>query len=230
MFILISFVLYEPDKNVDQAKVDKEQTAEKTTEASSNSQLKELLSKIIVKSDFQDIINGKQKVVVYVENTSDKMFTGVVSVSFKDYGGKLTGSYERLTIDKLGPQATTYRIIMAKYGSVTGDYSISGDFAQVNMDLAQENAAKTEKLKKYMYDGFGSIYKTTWYDSIKEIHVIENKDGCQALIITNLNNDEQSQKAVSAITLAIYGEKYINEIIIKGSTGSIICSKYIEGR
>jgi len=99
-----------------------QEAAVKTEEASA-----EELKAIEVKADFQDVIDGKQKVVVWINNNSDKNFEGTISVRLKSVLGEARGS-DTIFVDKLPPSIGTTAIIWGKEGAAEAEYTISGQF------------------------------------------------------------------------------------------------------
>lgn len=100
-----------------------QEAAVKTEEASA-----EELKAIEVKADFQDVMDGKQKVVVWINNNSDKNFEGTISVRLKSVLGEARGS-DTIFIDKLPPSIGTTAIIWGKEGAAEAEYTVSGQFA-----------------------------------------------------------------------------------------------------
>jgi len=88
------------------------------------------LAKIELKIDAQDMYNtdGKQKVVVWVTNTNDKVFNGTVSVISKDVNGKTLGR-DMIFIEDLAPGKNTFAILWLKTSyNPSFETSVKGNF------------------------------------------------------------------------------------------------------
>ena len=88
------------------------------------------LAKIELKVEAQDMFNAdkKQKVVVWITNTSDKTFDGQVSVDSIDVDGKRLG-HDLVFIEDLKPGENTYAILWLKTShSPSFETRTSGEF------------------------------------------------------------------------------------------------------
>lgn len=93
------------------------------------SENEELLKQIKVESEIQDLINGKQKVVVFVTNNSQMLFDGSVLVDLYDVSDKGSGG-DTIFVEKLVPGGKTWAIIWGKPGAKKAKYNISGNFSK----------------------------------------------------------------------------------------------------
>jgi len=92
---------------------------------------KEELAKIKVSGEIQDMINtkGQHKVVIWVENTSGKIFSGTIKVESRDVDGNLLG-FDAFYPENLQPGKKSYGITWLKVAPIP-DVSIevtSGTF------------------------------------------------------------------------------------------------------
>jgi hypothetical protein len=96
------------------------------------SMVSESLSKIKVKVDFQDLLNdeNKQKVVVYITNTSEYQFDGSVYVDLIDASG-IPKDGDVIFVEKLAPQGQTYSILWLKPQGLKYSTKIKGSFTRI---------------------------------------------------------------------------------------------------
>lgn len=103
---------------------------EPSTPADNQLTQEEISQMVDLKVEAQDMFNseGKQKVVVWFTNTSDKVFDGQVSVDSIDVDGKRLG-HDLVFIENLKPGENTYAILWLKTSySPSFETRTSGDF------------------------------------------------------------------------------------------------------
>lgn len=89
---------------------------------------------IKIEADFQEVSNGKQKVVVYITNNDTQAsFTGSVKVEVKSVTNKVLG-WDIIYPDKLPPNGKTWAIIWAKPGGDRIETEVSGEFEEMRME------------------------------------------------------------------------------------------------
>lgn len=107
-----------------------EKNNESTTTISTQSN-QELLNQIEIKVDFQDIIDNKKKIVVYITNNCDtESFTGTVSLETFDNNKNFSGG-DTIYVENLAPTQYTYAIIWVNPTAISSTSSIKGDFTEV---------------------------------------------------------------------------------------------------
>lgn len=93
-----------------------------------------MLNAIKAEADFQDILNGKQKVVVYItNNNTHASFTGSVKVEVKSVDNKVLG-WDIIYPEKLPPNGKTWGIIWAEPGGDRIETEVSGEFEEMNVE------------------------------------------------------------------------------------------------
>lgn len=123
------------------------------------------INQIEVTFDGQDIINGKQKIVVWVKNNSKDIFTGNLSVTVKSKidNSKLGSDY--VFVEDLNPGQKTYAIIWVKpSNSASADYEWSSiKFIKDTSNVVNTANSPYKFLKDKTEDGGTFIPKIEFY-------------------------------------------------------------------
>lgn len=160
--------------------------------------------KIKVEVDFQDVHNGKQKIVVYITNTSDLQFKGKVSIDIFDIQGKYAG-YDTITIDSLAPGGKTFGIIWGKTGSEKIKYRIYGRFNKVQV---------TGRKEKYTI-----LFEQTGLNYITFYVKLEKKDKEYIINIIKEFRQIYTKQSMVGFQIYFYSPEYKGE---KGQKPSIM--------
>jgi len=113
---------------------------ENKSETSKNDQLE----KIEVKFDYQDVFkDDKQKVVVTVHNTSEKVFNGDISIEFLDTSSNhLTG--DTILVENLAPNVITTSILWTAPEVAEEKFKINGEFKELPKKQADYEIVSTK--------------------------------------------------------------------------------------
>lgn len=123
LFVGIGFIIAAGTTVPSQEEVNKQQQIEQQLKK----EQQELLAKINVKADVQDMVNskGERKIVLWIENNSDKTFTGSITVKSLDVDGSML-SWDVVYPENLQPGKKTFAILWFKVwpgGSIQYDIS-----------------------------------------------------------------------------------------------------------
>lgn len=118
---------------------------------------KEDIESIKVSTDFQDIIDWKQKIVVWTENTWKTIFSGNLTVKiFSSINNSPLGG-DTVYVEKLIPWQKTYAIIWSKVGtSLNSQYSWSNTKFQVETQWEKKENS-TYKLINTKKEQWGTL-------------------------------------------------------------------------
>lgn len=129
----LAIVTKERDKKeVELEKERKKKEQEEKEQAEKEAAESEELKKIIASADFQNVTDGKQKVVLTVENSSENIFDGEVKFRATDTDG-LYISGDTVYIEELLPGLQTKAITWIKLGASDSDFNVSGSFTEADI-------------------------------------------------------------------------------------------------
>ncbi|WP_419872925.1 hypothetical protein [Candidatus Pristimantibacillus sp. PTI5] len=104
----------------------------------------------------------------------------------------------------------------------------SDPFKELRSDKkhVEEEALIKKTVDKYMYENFGSVFKTTWFDAVKGTGVVINEYGRMYIVQSN-GDDEKAKEYVGGL-LSFFNSKATNakynvdKIILVNSDKKII--------
>lgn len=109
------------------------------------------INQINVSVDVQDIIDGKQKIVVWVQNSSKYIFSGTLSIKIKSNIDNSQLGSDSIFIEKLISGQKTYGIIWSKpSSSLSSEYnwfskSFEEDLTQIPSNISPYKLLKEKK-------------------------------------------------------------------------------------
>ncbi|HEX8931664.1 MAG TPA: hypothetical protein VF810_00735 [Patescibacteria group bacterium] len=120
-----------------------------TSGGNSENEVKGDLNQISVSTEFQRNIDGKQKVVVWVQNNSPYKFSGNLSMIFKSTGNNVPIDNDTVFVENLVAGQKTYSILWCKpASSITAEWSWSStSFIEKVKDSESDSAYKMIKDK-----------------------------------------------------------------------------------
>lgn len=179
----------------------------------------DLLSKILVTYKADTLIeNGKQRMIVYVENKSGKTFTGDIHVTFKN-GAKKTLGYDMLIVEDLPTGQKTYTNI---YITPSNDIKMEIDFSssyRFTLPAASMGGTVDEALSEALTQDMSAFSETTWYPRIQKIEVYDT--GAESYYAVVTVDAAAEQEAVDRIGNGVFGEAAYGDGI-DGTDGILI--------
>ena len=126
------------------------------------------IKKIIVASEIQDIYGEKQKVVVWIQNNSKKIFSGSIRTFIYDSTDNLVGS-DIIYPENLKPGDKTFAILWSKIGASYIKWKTEGEFKELTTSdgSTDPEAIKEEAIKELFNNPVA-------YGEIDSITKIEN--------------------------------------------------------
>lgn len=177
----------------------------------------ELLKNISVSFDYQDVIDGKKKVVMTVTNNTDYVFDGTVMATFQDDTGSVAGT-DGLMEKKIANNSETTVILWGKEKATSADYKVNGSFSEPKQDAQTKNDYElVSTLKGQDYNSFYVVVQKIDKDSlvniVKEFRSKYTKDtlasGFQIGFFLPDNKSDATNQDFST-TKAMYHENYNN--------------------
>lgn len=202
-----------------------------TKEEDENKVDEELLKSIEIEVEKQDIVDGKQKIVVYTKNNTDKIFSGNLLVKSKALDNK-TLDKDMIFVEELKPYDNSYAII---FFEPYDEYSIETtwshpNFIESDMGDSQDNVLDedlTEQVKKYAFETWGGCgheeLTATWYKNILDIKVFSNGGHYYAEITTDM--EDESKFTVICMSVLQFRDTKIDRVDLLNTDGEAIFHK-----
>ena len=190
----------------------------------------ELLNQIDVTHDEATVLNDKQIVTVWVENKSDKIFTGDVHITFRD-GSKIIGS-DMIIVEELKPGNKTYTKVGADLSnSIDMSYRFAREYSFADDDIGKDGTydeASSEALMQYMFESFGGSGKkefaASWYECISKLEIYKSEDVFYSIITVN-TDDKTSIERIANTVLVNFKDVELLKTIVKNEDGDILFEK-----
>lgn len=196
------------------------ETENKSSVSKNKSDLDSKLSKIDVYYKDNYVEEDELILKVFVKNNTNEIFKGNVKVTFyREDKNKRLGS-DIVLVDELYPGREIWaNVKIDKYSGnkkMVVDFS-SEEFIPVKEIVSEVNEEVTEKTKESYYWNFDGV---TWYDDIKDIVVY--KDGiCVITLKKGYKNEAQSYAASIWACSSDYGVKTVRAVDENGNVLSI---------
>lgn len=162
--------------------------------------------------------DGKQRVIVTAENTTDKTFTGDVHIMFK-VGTKIVGR-DMMIIENLTPGNTTwcnmYTEVCAEEPVAEIDFSKGYKFEE---NAPSSNAVIDEAMSAALKEYFdGNFFSTSWYSEIKKCEVFSQDEKYYAEITVG-NPSDQQLTTIGKSTVTNFKKVTLEKVVIKNEAG-----------
>jgi len=224
----------ETDKNIDtDTNISTETTIEATKEITEESNPDEALLDNIIVTYRPDTImeNGKQRIIIDIENKSPKVFTGDIRLRFKDNNGKSLG-YDIAIVEDLGVGKKTWcNVYITPSDNINFSYEFASGYKFTETVSASDGVLDEElsqSLSKMMYEGFGGFgnpeLATSWYQYIKQLEVYKSGSEYYAVAIVT-TNDETAIDRIGNAVLFNFRDVSLSEILVKDEAGNILFQK-----
>ncbi len=185
---------------------------------------KELLE--LIKVSYQ---NDFPTAIVWVENKSDKIFTGDIHARFYS-GGKSQIGYDMLIIEKLMPNGKVYaRINLDSPDIVDFKHSFS---REINFEETKKFSnifqdELTDALNDMMNRGFGGPeeYAASWFENILKMEVFGDEGGYYAVATVNTDNEEYIDRITWTI-FANFKEAELDKVLTRNEDEEILLEIY----
>lgn len=227
----------EADKGTDIAlnlTTDKDKNAETTISEDKEEQKevnadKALLDNIIITYKADTIIkDGKQRIIVYVENKSQKIYSGNIHLYFENNSGKNLGS-DMVIIEDLGVgQKTWCNVYITPSDDIRFSYKFASDYKFTEPKKASEgelDEVLSQSLAEMMYENFGGAWNpefaTSWYQYIKQLEVYKKDNEYYAVAIVTTNN-ESNIKTIGNAILFNFRDVNLKEVFVRDEAGNIL--------
>ena len=192
---------------------------------------REIIEKIEVTYEIQDIYEKKRKVVIWVYNNSDKILSGNLRIDIKSCEDHIL-AIDSFPIDDFKPGQRKYSVIMADttypVDKVLHTWT-AVEFTEPSIKETEkmiDNAA-TEEVMDDMYMNFGGAgnpeYKTSWYDYIEKIEVYNDGENKWAEVILNTNDPNISDR-IGRTVLSL--QEHISMVQVFDESHNKICEIY----
>jgi len=200
---------------------------------------KELLENVSVTYEYDTAMeNGKQRMIVWVENKTEKVFNGKVCIIFLDKNINELGA-DIASVENLGAGSKTWGNIYITPTQesdiiMTHDFYDGYSFTDDGMSDGTLNKELTTALSESIKSSFGNEYYTTsWYSSIKSIEVYSFNDKHWAKVIVTTQEKEQIDTIGNGIFgNAAYGSgiegtdgEKISKIIVEDEAGNVLFTR-----
>lgn len=184
-----------------------------------DNQLYNNLEKIELTYELQDILDKKQKVVIWITNNSDKILSGNLRIDIKSRENHIL-AIDSFLIDDLKPGQKKYVIMMADTTYPVDNIAYSwSDVEFTESPIKEANKTldvdATKELTDDVHMNFGGAgnpeYKTSWYDYIEKIEVYTDGKSKWAVITISTKDPNKSNSIGRAI---LYTPDYLSKVIL----------------
>jgi len=175
--------------------------------------------------------DGKQRMIVYVENKSSKVFTGDIHVDFEESDGKAIG-WDMIIVEELGiGQQTWANIFVTPSYDITMTYRFARGYSFKEIDIKAGGTADkvlSASLTQFMFENFGGMgdpsFATSWYPSIKRMEVFASDDIYYA-VATVSTTDQTSISRIGNTILVNFGDVELTKVVVKDESGKLLFTK-----
>lgn len=171
--------------------------------------------------------------IVFIENNSDQIFTGVVYIEFYDAAGSMVGDASVYPED-LGPGNTTYtRIGVKSTDGLTMDYSF-GKYCEFTDAASAAEATPDEetaqKIAEEMLNGFGGAgnpeWATSWYGAIEDYEAYTTVNGDKYAVVIVGDASEEDIDRIGNTVFANYAKEYgLAQVFVKDAAGTTLFTR-----
>lgn len=170
--------------------------------------------------------NDQQKMIVWIENVGDQVFTGDIHLTFYNGDNKKIG-YDMAILEGLKPGEKQYcnifvvpsELIQFKY-DFSSSYKFEGDATESGAKVDNEKSKELSEMIKSSFGGDGNPeFATSWYKFIENLEIYSGESGYYAVVTISSDATDEAVDRISNSVLTNFNNPQLVKTVVNDADG-----------